>query len=49
MSMKKRLSRMQMFRRASLREYEMFVWRVYTRPKHVLADDLPYFLKRQAE
>jgi hypothetical protein len=48
-TMKKRLQRMQMFRRVSLREYEGFVWRVYTRPKHILADDLPFFLKRQAE
>lgn len=48
-NMKKRLQRMQMFRRASLREYEAFVWRVYTRPRHILANDLPFFLKRQAE
>lgn len=49
MSMRRRLERAKMFRNQSLRQYEMFVWRVYTRPSCVLARDLPFFLKRQVE
>lgn len=47
--MRLRLQRMKLFRNATLREYEAFVWKVYTRPTHVEAKDLPFFLKRQAE
>jgi hypothetical protein len=46
--MKLRLKRMKIFKNCSLREYESFVWKVYTRRKKKI-EDVPFFLKRQAE
>lgn len=46
--MRLRLKRMKMFKYASLREYESFVWIACTRPQKRV-EDIPFFFKRQAE
>ena len=48
MRMKLRLERMKLFKNATLREYESFVWIACTRPQKKI-EDVPFFLKRQAE
>jgi hypothetical protein len=48
MRMRLRLQRMKLFKNCSLRTYESFVWKVYTRRKKEI-EDVPFFLKRQAE
>jgi hypothetical protein len=48
MRMRLRLKRMKLFKNCSLREYESFVWKVYTKRSREI-EDVPFFLKRQAE